>query len=75
LVIQFKTTLKNLKNFITKTNDGIKNNPADPEFQGNQELLMKVMRVISDVKDVEPKCEGIVVRMKEMVNKLKKHGV
>lgn len=36
---------------------------------------MKVMRVISDVKDVEPKCEGIVVRMKEMVNKLKKHGV
>ena len=33
------------------------------------------MRVISDVKDVEPKCEGIVVRMKEMVNKLKKHGV
>jgi dynein heavy chain len=36
---------------------------------------MKVMRVISDVKDVEHKCEGIVVRMKEMVNKLKKHGV
>jgi len=36
---------------------------------------MKVMRVISDLKDVEPKCEGIVVRMKEMVNKLKKHGV
>lgn len=36
---------------------------------------MKVMRVISDVKDVEPKCEGIVTRMKEMVNKLKKHGV
>lgn len=75
LVVQFKTTLKNLKNFINKTNDGIFNNPADIDNQGNQELLMKVMRVISDVKDVEPKCEGIVVRMKEMVNKLKKHGV
>jgi len=36
---------------------------------------MKVMRVISDVKDVEPKSEGIIIRMKEMVNKLKKHNV
>lgn len=50
-------------------------NPADDEEKGNQELLMKVMKVISDLKDVEPKCEGIVIRMKEMVNKLKKHGV
>lgn len=73
LAVQFKTTLKNLKNFINKTNEGIKDNPSD--HQGNQELLMKVMRVISDVKDVEPKCKGIVIRMKEMVNKLKKHGV
>lgn len=68
-------TLKNLKEFILKTNDGIKHNPADAEYFGNQELLMKVMRVISDVKDVEPKSEGIIIRMKEMVNKLKKHNV
>lgn len=58
--MQFKTTLKNLKNFIAKTNDGIKENPANEENAGNQDLLMKVMRVISDVKDVEHKCEGIV---------------
>lgn len=75
LVVQFKTTLKNLKQFINETNDGINSNPADPENQGNQDLLMAVMKVISDVKDVEPKCEGIVIRMKEMVNKLKKHVV
>lgn len=30
------------------------------EHAGNRDLLMKVMRVISDVKDVEHKCEGIV---------------
>ena len=60
MVIQFKTTLKNLKNFIQRTNDGIKENPAMEEHAGNRDLLMKVMRVISDVKDVEHKCEGIV---------------
>lgn len=33
------------------------------------------MKVISDVKDVEPKCEGVIKRMKEMVNTLKKHSI
>jgi len=33
------------------------------------------MKVISDVKDVEPKTDGIVKRLKEMVNYLKKHNV
>lgn len=42
---------------------------------GDNELLMKVMRVISDVKDVEPRESGIVVRLKDMVVKLKKHNV
>ena len=35
---------------------------------------MNVMKVISDVKDVEPKTEGIIKRIKEMVNVLKLHG-
>jgi len=33
------------------------------------------MKVISDVKDVEPKNVMIINRMKEMVIKLKKHNV
>jgi len=36
---------------------------------------MNVMKVISDVKDVEPRREGIIARMKDMVVKLKKHNV
>jgi hypothetical protein len=36
---------------------------------------MSVMKTISDVKDVEPKTEGIIKRMKEMVNLLKKHQI
>lgn len=35
---------------------------------------MNVMKVISDVKDVEPKTESIIKRIKEMVNVLKLHG-
>lgn len=33
------------------------------------------MKIISEMKDVEPKQEGIINRMKEMVMKLKKHNV
>ncbi len=33
------------------------------------------MKVISDVSDVTNKYEDIVTRMREIVNKLKKHGV
>ena len=36
---------------------------------------MKVMKVISDVKDVEPTKKDIVQRLKDMFAKLKKHGV
>ena len=35
---------------------------------------MNVMKVISDLKDVEPKTESIIKRIKEMVNVLKLHG-
>lgn len=36
---------------------------------------MKVMKVISDVKDVDAKHEAIILRLKNMVAKLKKHNV
>lgn len=36
---------------------------------------MSVMKVISDVKDVEPTKNGIIKRLKDMFAKLKKHGV
>ena len=71
----FKTTLKNLQIFIKKTDEGIAKNPAEPENQGDNELLMKVMKVISDVKDVEPTKKDIVQRLKDMFAKLKKHAV
>ena len=60
LVNQFKTTLKNLQDFVEKTKDGIKKNPADEDHKNNKQLLMSVMKVISDVKDVEPRREGII---------------
>jgi len=65
--------LKNLKNFVSQTAQGILRNPSDEENQNDKNLLMSVMKTISDVKDVEPKTEGIIKRMKEMVNLLKKH--
>jgi len=49
-------------------------NPSDEENTSDKNLLMSVMKVISDVKDVESKTEGIIKRMKEMVNTLKKHN-
>jgi len=36
---------------------------------------MKVMKTISDVKDVQPKTLGIVQRMRHMINTLKKQGI
>lgn len=75
LVYQVKTILRNLKDFIKKTNEGIQVNPAEGENQKNKGLLMKVMKIISDVKEVEPLTDGIVKRIKEMVVKLKKHNV
>ena len=72
---QFKTTLKNLRNFIQATAEGIRKNPAEGgNNNADKNLLMNVMKVISDVKDVEPKTDGIIRRIKEMVNVLKLHG-
>lgn len=51
-----------MKEFIQVTNSGIKKNPADHKEDKN--LLMSVMRIISDVKDVEPSAEGIINRIK-----------
>jgi dynein heavy chain len=66
--------LKNLRCFIQDTAEGIVKNPADAGNQNDKNLLMNVMKVISDVKDVEPKTDGIIRRIKEMVNVLKLHG-
>ena len=73
LVTEYRATLKNYKEFMKVTNEGIRENPVNDEE--NKELLMKVMKIISDVKDVEPKADKIVRRMKDMIVKLKKHGV
>lgn len=72
---QFQITLKNVKNFIESTKKGISKNPSDEENLEDKGLLMTVMKIISNIKDVEPKTEGILKRMKDMVTKLKKHGV
>lgn len=49
---------------------------ADPsEKPEDKELLMKVMKIISDVKVVEPSTDKIAKKMKEMVALLKKHNV
>lgn len=70
---QVKISLKNLKDFISKTNDGIKNNPSDQENIANKDMLMSVMKIISDVKDVDPTIKGVVTRIKDMVMILKKN--
>lgn len=84
---EFRNTLRNTKDFIARTNDGIKVNPADvmgdvdqstlteSQKEKNRQLLMNVMKTISEVKDVEGKFMGVVDRMKSMVQKLKKHNV
>ena len=33
------------------------------------------MKIISEMRDVEPKSEGVINRMKKMVEKLRKHNV
>ena len=53
--------------------DGIQIDPSEkPE---DKELLMRVMKIISDVKVFEPSTDKIVRRMKDMVQLLKKHNV
>ena len=75
LYFQVKQTLHNLRDFIKNTNMGIKKNPAQDEQ--NTELLMSVMKTISEVRIVEEggKTEKLVKRLHNMVVLLKKHGV
>jgi dynein heavy chain, axonemal len=82
---EFKTTLKNLKDFNMRTNIGLKTNPkdvfanADPHNERqkdkNRNLLMKVMRHISEMKNVKGQISVVIERMRNMVLKLKKHGI
>ncbi len=62
-----------MREFITKTTDGIKKNPSQERYIHDKDLLMSVMKIISDVKDVDPSIGGIVSRIKEMVTILKKN--
>lgn len=85
LTIEFKTTLKNLKDFNHRTNIGLKTNPkdvfanADPHNERqkdkNRNLLMKVMKHISEMKNVKGQISVVIERMRNMILKLKKHGI
>lgn len=85
LTHEFKTTLKNLKDFNLRTNIGLKTNPkdvfanADPHNERqkdkNRNLLMKVMKHISEMKNVKGQISVVIERMRNMVVKLKKHGI
>lgn len=48
---------------------------SEREKEKNRALLMKVMKHISEVKDVNEKFSSVIERMKAMVLKLKKHGI
>jgi len=74
LHLQVKQTLKNLREFVKNTNEGIKKNPAQDEH--NAELLMSVMKTISEVRMVEEggKTEKLVKRLHNMVALLKKQA-
>ena len=77
LVTQFKTTLKNIKEFIDNSNQGIRDNIADQNeiVSIERDPLMKIMKIISDVQDTDKTHEKVIQRMKDMVNKLKNHSV
>lgn len=85
LTHEFKTTLKNLKDFNHRTTVGLKTNPKDVfastenpnerQKEKNRALLMKVMKHISEMKSVRGSITGIIERMRNMVIKLKKHGI
>jgi dynein heavy chain len=70
---QIKKTLQNLKDFNNNTNKGIKKSPK--EDTKDTELLMSVMKIISQTRNVDGKAELVVKRLKYMFNLLKKHGV
>jgi len=75
LTKQYMTLSKNLKDFIESTRIGIQHRPSAEEHQEDKPLLMKTMKIISDVKEVEIQIPGIVQRMKQMVALLKKQGI
>lgn len=68
-----------------RTTIGLKNNPKDAfnnadhtnerQKQKNRNLLMKVMRHISEMKNVKGQISIVIDRMRNMVVKLKKHGI
>lgn len=78
---EYKKTLNNLVHFTKNTNDGIASCYTEDgkfsltmESKNDSDKLEKVMRVISDMKEVESKEPEVIKRLKEMVVKLKKHG-
>lgn len=85
LTHEFRTTLKNLKDFNLRTNIGLKTNPKDVfanadhanerQKEKNRNLLMKVMKHISEMKNVKGQISVVIDRMRNMVLKLKKHGI
>ena len=70
LTYEFKTTLKNLKEFNQRTNVGLKTNPKDVfestenpterQKEKNRALLMKVMKHISEMKNVRGSISNVV---------------
>ncbi len=82
---EFKTTLKNLKDFNKRTNDGLRvnpktvfeetENPTERQKEKNRNLLMKGMKHISEMKTVKNQISSVIDRMRNMVLKLKKHGI
>lgn len=72
---QVKICLKNMKEFIASTNEGIKKDLDDEANMNDKQLLMQIMQINSVVKDVEPTVGSVVQRIKDMVQTLKKHQV
>lgn len=72
---QVKICLKNMKEFIHSTNEGIKKDLDDEANMNDKQLLMQIMQINSIVKDVEPTVGNVVQRIKDMVQTLKKHQV
>jgi hypothetical protein len=70
LTHEFKTTLKNLKDFNKRTNDGLRvnpktvfeetENPSERQKEKNRNLLMKVMRHISEMKTVKTQISTVI---------------
>jgi hypothetical protein len=68
-----------------RTNIGLKTNPKDVfanadnanerQKEKNRNLLMKVMKHISEMKNVKGQISVVIDRMRNMVLKLKKHGI